>query len=154
MQNRFERKVPANFKLGISSRGLIWTLRMGLSHPLSMAEKLQKIFYLWQRRLKTEFLAGVGPRGFNLDLVRLPRWVSWPWLHWKPAATHHATSHSYLKFVLQLTRVLPKNIRAPVQNLGDLLCGEKALLLKDPNNDFNILLTHGENFRATVKHPL
>lgn len=66
----------------------------------------------------------------------------------------NTTSHSYLKFVFQLTRVLPKNIWAPVQNLGDLLYSEKALLLKDPNDDFNVPLTHGENFRATVKHPL
>ena len=41
-----DRKVLAIFKLSILSRGLIRILRIGLGHPLLMAEKLQKRFYL------------------------------------------------------------------------------------------------------------
>lgn len=72
----------------------------------------------------------------------------------KLAVTNHATRNSHLEFVFQFTRVLPKNTGASVQNLGDLLYREKALLLENPDDALNVPLTHGENFRATVKHPL
>lgn len=41
-----DRKVLAIFKLSILSRGLIRILRIDLGHPLLMAEKLQKRFFL------------------------------------------------------------------------------------------------------------
>lgn len=71
-----------------------------------------------------------------------------------PLSVLQSLCHSHLEFVFQLTRVLPKDIGTSVQNLSHLLNREKALLPEHLDDAVNVPLMHGENFGATVKHPL